>query len=430
MLKKWRKALLVYFDKRMLTMLGLGFSSGMPFLLVGSTLSLWLTDVGISLKMIGLFSLVKIPYSFKWLWSPLVDRINLPFFSKLGRRRGWAFFSQGLLLVAILGMSLINPKEDLYLMMFWAFLAVIASATQDIVLDAFRVESFDNKEQGAGAAIFILGYRVGFIFSGALALILASNLSWNEVYVIMTVGVMIGMLTILSSHEPKDVRIKEPPFKGGILQRGHNFYVTAVKRPLLDFAKRPNWVLILAFVMVYKLCDAYMVPMVMPFYDAMGFTKIEIAYVTKFYGMIATIVGGLLGGIMVSRWGIIKSLIIGSILQGLTTLMFVAQSYVGHDIYMLMLTISLDNLAGGMSTTAFVAYISSLCNVAYTATQYALLSSFMSLVRDIISSTSGYLVAMVSWSTFFMINTTMALPGLIILLYMIRKYPLAKNNIT
>lgn len=416
MLQKWWKASLVYFDHRMLTMLGLGFSSGFPFLLVGATLTLWLKDAGMALKLIGLYSLVKIPYSFKWIWSPIVDRVKLPFFGRLGRRRGWAVFSQVLLLFAILGMASVNPVEHMYALMFFALLTAFASATQDIVLDAYRVESFNNKEQGAASAVFMVGYRVGFIFSGAVALILADFLSWHAVYILMAAGTLIGMITIFYSPEPAEVELPPSPPVKNFAQRIIRFLNRSVAAPLKDFIQRRDWWLILLFVMLYKLCDAYMAPMAMPFYDAMGFTKIEIASVTKIYGMIATIVGGLLGGLMVSRWGIFKSLIIGSILQGLTTLMFVVQAHAGNNIYALMATISLDNLAAGMSTTAFVAYISSLCNIAYTATQYALLSSFMSLLRDLLASTSGWLAEQVSWSTFFTINTLMAIPGLILIL--------------
>lgn len=422
MLKKWWQAAEIYFDRRMLTMVGLGFSSGFPFLLVSGTLALWLTESGISLEMIGLFSLVKTPYSFKWLWSPVVDRIRLPLFDRLGRRRGWALFSQLLLLSAILGMSLVNPAQAVYLLMFLAFLTVIASATQDIVLDAYRVEAFDSREQAAGTAVFILGYRLGSIFSGAIALLLATVLSWHEVYAVMGLGAVIGMVTILKSREPKNCKECGAPFRGNLFARLSNFWQTAVKSPIVDFLKRPGWFWILLFIMVYKLCDAYMVPMTMPFYDAMGFTKEQIAFVTKFYGMAATIGGGILGGIIVNRWGIVKSLYLGGILQGLTTLMYVLQAHYGNNIYMLMGTVSLDNLAGGMSTTAFVAYISSLCNVAYTATQYALLSSFMSLARDLLASTSGALAKIVGWSHFFIITTLMAVPGVLLLVYLQRRY--------
>lgn len=421
MIQKWKNALAVYFDWRMLTMIGLGFSSGFPFLLVSGTLALWLTDSGIGLEMIGFFSLVKTPYSFKWLWSPLVDRFNIPLFSKLGRRRGWAVFSQILLLLSLLALASVEPAQSVYLLMFLALLTVFASATQDIVLDAYRVESFDNRDQAAGTAMFILGYRIGSVFSGAVALLLATILTWNEVYVCMALGAVLGMVTILCSREPQKSKEQKLKFEGSFIQRLKNFYQTAVKSPIADFITRPSWFVVLLFIMLYKLCDAYMVPMTMPFYDAMGFTKGQIAFVTKFYGMAATIIGGILGGVIVNRFGIVKSLYLGSVLQGLTTLMYVWQAHAGNDLYLLMGTVSLDNLAGGMSTTAFVAYISSLCNTAYTATQYALLSSFMSLARDLLASTSGALVKVTGWSMFFVITTLMALPGLLILFYLQKK---------
>ena len=416
--QNWLETAKIYFDRRMLAMLGLGFSSGFPFLLVGGTLALWLTDAKISLEMIGLFALVKIPYSFKWVWSPMVDRLCLPLFGRLGRRRGWALFSQIVLILGIIGMAATNPAQSITVLMILALLSVFASATQDIVLDAFRVESFASTEQGAGAAVFILGYRLGCIFSGAGALLLATVISWNEVYVLMSLGALIGIISIFLCPEPQAATSCQPLAGNNVLQKIKNFYLTAVKAPIKDFIKRRDWKVIMLFVMVYKLCDAYMAPMSMPFYDAMGFSKEEIAYVTKIFGMLATIIGGLWGGLVVKRYGIVKSLILGSLLQGLTTLMFVVQTYVGHNLSVLMLTISLDNLAGGMSTTFFVAYISSLCNVTYTATQYALLSSFMSLVRDLLSSTSGFLVQISSWSVFFTLTTLMSLPGLILIFYM------------
>ena len=235
MINKWKNALAVYFDWRMLTMIGLGFSSGFPFLLVSGTLALWLTDSGIGLEMIGLFSLIKTPYSFKWLWSPLVDRFNIPLFSKLGRRRGWAVFSQILLLLSLLAMASVEPAQSVYLLMFLALLTVFASATQDIVLDAYRVESFDNRDQAAGTAMFILGYRIGSVFSGAVALLLATILTWNEVYVCMALGAVLGMVTILCSREPQKSKEQKLKFEGSFVQRLKNFYQTAVKSPIADF---------------------------------------------------------------------------------------------------------------------------------------------------------------------------------------------------
>lgn len=416
MLKKWFEALKIYSDRRMLIMTGLGFSSGFPLLLVFGTFNLWLKDAGVSYALIGMFSLVKTPYSFKWLWSPVIDHVRLPLFGRLGRRRGWALFTQILLLLSILGMASVDPAEHLCLMAFWAVMVVISSASQDIVLDAYRIESFKDKEQGAGAAIFVLGYRLGLIFSGAVALWMASVMSWNMVYVFMSLGAVVGMATILCSKEPaRDRRYREPELRGTWRERFRAFMERAVVAPFADFMKRPDWVLILLFIFLYKMSDAYMGPMAYVFYDDMGFTKVEIAYISKVFGMGATIFGGIVGGVVVNRLGIMKSLWVCGILQGLTTLVFVGQAYAGHNIYVLTGCISLDNISGGMTVAALVAYMSSLCNVAYTATQYALLSSLMSFARDVSAATSGFLADKVSWPVFFILTALMTIPGLIVL---------------
>lgn len=420
MLQRWLKAIEVYGDKRMLIMMLLGFSSGFPYLLVFGTFSLWLKDAGVSLAAIGLFSLAKAPYSFKWLWSPIVDRVRLPLFNRLGRRRGWALFAQIWLMAAIWGMAVTNPALNPVNMAVFAFLMVVASATQDIVLDAYRIESFNNREQGAGVAVFVLGYRFGTLFSGAGALFLAAVMSWEDVYKIMSLGAVVGMITILCAkkeHQPEPEEHKE---KRGWWERGVNFLKKSVVAPLADFMKRPKWFVILLFVFLYRMTDAYMAPMAYPFYDDMGFTKIEIASIIKLFGVMATIGGTLVGGVLVNRYGIVRSLLFCGILQGLTNMSFVWQAYAGHDLSVLMITISLDNIAAGMGTAAFVAYLSSLCNKEYTATQYALLSSFMSLARDIFAATSGFLAAAVSWPVFFWLTSFMVVPSLLLLAYMIK----------
>lgn len=425
---RWIESTKVYFDRRMLAMLLLGFSSGFPYLLVFGTFSLWLKDAGVSLAAIGLFSLAKTPYSLKWLWSPIVDRVKLPVFWRLGRRRGWALFAQICLFLALLGMSVTNPALHPWHMAVFAFLTVVASATQDIVLDAYRIESFSNREQGAGVAVFVLGYRFGTIFSGAGALFMAAVMSWENVYKVMALGALVGMVTILCSREHKEAQIITAKAENlSIGRRIAVFMKNAVYDPLADFAKRKHWLLILVFVFLYRMSDAYMAPMAYPFYDDMGFSKIEIASVIKVYGVIATIIGTLLGGILVSRYGIVKSLLWCGLLQGASNLAYVWLAYAGHDIYVLMATISIDNISGGLGTAAFVAYLSSLCNVAYTATQYALLSSFMSLARDVFAATSGFVAAAMSWSAFFILTAFMALPALLILLYLAHKQSFRAN---
>ena len=411
-------ALKIYADKRMLVMVGLGFSSGFPLMLVSGTLSLWLGSAEVALASIGIFSLVKMPYSFKWLWSPIIDHVRLPLLGKLGRRRGWAFFCQIVLMAAIVWMALLDAKTQTFTLAMAALLVVIASASQDIVVDAYRIESFSTDEQGAAAAIFVLGYRLGILFSGALALILASVLSWREVYLIMALGAVVGMVTTLLAHEPdcdKILCINTEPARGTYVERIKRFFVNAVVAPFVDFIKRPHWLIILWFVFFYKMSDAYMGPMANVFYYEMGFSLAEIASVSKIFGMGATILGGIVGGIVVSHWGLYKSLWICGILQGLTTLVFVLQAWSGHNIFMLISCISLDNISGGMSVAAFVAYLSSLCSVAYTATQYALLSSLMSLPRDLVAATSGYMAEAVGWDWFFVLTSLMVVPGLALL---------------
>lgn len=412
-MKKWLKSMKIYADRRMLVMLLLGFVSGLPFLLVSSTLSLWLKDIGISLAAIGLFSLVKAPYSFKWLFSPIIDQYSLPFFSKLGRRRGWAVFLQILLILSLVYTALTDPKLSPMMFVVFVFMVALFSASQDIVLDAYRIEKFNTKEQGAGVAVFVLGYRFGLLFSGAGALFLASIMSWSCVYLIMAGGVVIGLITILLSSEPKNNRASKPYTLRATI-------VNAVIKPFSDFMKRDKWLLILLFVFFYRMSDAYVAPMAYPFFDDIGFSKIQIASIIKIYGVIATILGTLIGGVVVNRIGLARALFICGILQGLSNLVYVGQVYAGNNTPVLMINIFIENISGGMGTAAFVAYLSALCNKKYTATQYALLSSFMGGARDLFSATSGFVAQTLSWQSFFVITTFMSLPGMIILYYLIK----------
>ncbi len=422
MLKQWIKSLAIYADKRMLTMLGLGFSSGFPFLLVAGTLSLWLKDSGLSYALIGAFALVKTPYSFKWAWAPLIDRVKIPLLWRIGRRRSWALFTQICLMASIFFMSTLQPSPDNWRLIAAVAIAVVfCSASQDIVVDSLRIDSFENKEQGAGSAIFVLGYRIGMIFSGAFALMLADYLSWNQVYSIMSCGALVGIVTVLFCREPqKDIDLKEDEEKLAFYPRLRRFMKRSVIEPFADFMSRNKWYLILIFILLYRLSDDYKGLMTNVFYVDMGFSKAQIGYVSKIYGMLATILGGIIGGIVVGRKGLRYCLVVACILQGATNLVYIAQSFAGNNIYMLCATICADNLAGGMATTALVAYLSSLCSVAYTATQYALLSSLMSLGRDVISSSSGYVAEHLSWPIFFLFASALVLPALGLLWYMIK----------
>lgn len=409
-----------YINKRMLILLALGFTSGFPFLLVFGTLSFWLKDLDISYTLIGAFSLVKIPYSLKWAWSPLLDNIKLPILYKLGRRRSWAVFIQFLLFSSLAAMAFTNPEIHTLHMALFAFIASFLSASQDIVLDAYRVESFEDEpeKQASGVAIYVLGYRLGLIFSGAGAIYMASVLSWSEVYLIMACGLFVGFAAILLAKEPQKYQYKKYKLK---LKDSMEFVKNSIVNPFKDFAKRRHWYWILLFIFTYRLSNAYFAPMSFPFYVDLGFSKAEIASVIKIYGMIAAILGGLSGGLIVMKFGLKNSLLLFGMTQFLTTFLFAVQAKYGHNMPLFITIITLENFSSGLATTALVAYISSLCNKLYTATQYALLSSVMSLSRDIFSSTSGLLAQYVSWNVFFIISGCLSLPSLIIVWFCLKK---------
>jgi PAT family beta-lactamase induction signal transducer AmpG len=421
----WSEAAKVYLDRRLIAVLFLGFSSGLPLLLVFSTLSLWLKDEGISKTMIGLFALVRTPYTFKFLWAPLIDRVPVPVLTALlGRRRAWAVASQVALMAAILGLASTSPGLDSAMTALLALVVAFASASQDIVIDAYRIEILEERQQGAGAAMIVNGYRFGMLAAGAGAISLADILSWSQVYAVMAGLVVVGLATVLLSPEPRE------PAAGGVgadADAGRlaavGWLYDAVVAPFAQFMRRDGWVFILLFIMLYKLGDAYLGVMANPFYVEMGFTKQEIAAVSKVFGLGATIVGGLLGGAIVYRHGIRRALLVCGVLMAASNLVFAAQAAVGHSVPMLMLTIAVENLTGGMGTAAFVAYLSSLCDVAYTATQYALLSSFMAFARDVLSASSGWLADQVDWVAFFLISTALAVPGLVLLMWMMRRFP-------
>ncbi|OHC76477.1 MAG: MFS transporter permease [Rhodospirillales bacterium RIFCSPLOWO2_12_FULL_58_28] len=441
-MKSWHDAARVYFDRRVVVIFFLGFSSGLPLLLVFSTMSVWLKVEGVSLTAIGLFSLVRTPYALKFLWAPLIDRLPLPVLSKmLGRRRGWALVTQAALMAAIFAMSMTGPGVNPAATALFALLVAFCSASQDIVIDAYRVESLDEDQQGAGAGTIVLGYRVGMLSAGAGALWLASVLTWPQVYMVMAALGAVGMITVLCAGEPRpdvsltladneEKRIADHLAAGLPLwsARGLAWLYEAVIAPFNDFMRRPGWVAILLFIMLYKLGEAYQGVMANPFYVEMGFSMTEIAAVSKVFGLGATLVGALIGGIAVSRYGIMPSLMICGILQIAGILMFCVQAVVGHDVLMLMATITAENVTAGMATTAFVAYLSSLCTKAYTATQYALLSSLMAFARDMLSSSSGWAAETMGWFGFFIFSAALAVPGLLVLWWLGRRRPTAQAH--
>lgn len=420
--KGWRGAIEVYLDRRILVVLLMGFASGLPLLLTLSTLSIWLTEEGVTLTSIGLFALVGTPYSFKFLWAPLIDRAPIPLLTPmLGRRRSWLLVIQAALIAAIVGLGGSSPAAAPFWTAAWAVAVSFLSASQDIVIDAYRIEILDEKQQGAGAAVTQFGYRVGLLASGAGALFLAEDVSWFSVYAIMAALLLIGVATTVLCVEP---RVAAP-------RPGRGFAATiqeAVVHPFAEFIQRSGLgpaLLVLAFILLYKFGDAFAGVMANPFYIQIGFTKAEIASVSKVFGLVATLLGVFLGGAVVGRYGVIKALLVCGILQMASNLMFALQAAAGADLTLLFATIGIENLSGGMGSAAFVAYLSVLCNVAYTATQYALFSSFMAFGRTLLSSSSGWVADHVDWVTFFVVSTAVAIPGLLMLLWMMKRFPTA-----
>ena len=397
----------IYFSGKMLLMLVLGFASGMPLALTGSTLTAWLVTEGVDIQTIGLYSLVGLPYAFKFLWSPLMDRYVPPF---LGRRRGWMMITQLALIVTICTMGFFNPGSKPVLIATIAVALSFFSASQDIVLDAYRTEYLKPEERGAGAGVWIMGYRIAILVSGAVALILSDYLSWKTVYIIMGLTMSIGCIATLLSPEPlklnPGIERIEPP-------KSLN---DAILLPFVEFFKRPGALEILLFIILYKLGDVAASQMTTPYIlKYIGFSRTELGAIYKGFGMAATIAGTLVGGAIMTKWTMRMSLFIFGVLQGVSTLIFIILEFTGRQVWALSLVIGVENFSGGMGTAAYTALLMGLCNRKFTATQYALLSSLMAVSRYITGAPTGYLVDAVGWVMFFVICTALALPGLLLL---------------
>jgi len=413
----------LYLQPRLLIVFVMGFASGLPLALSSATLFFWLAETGVTLAAIGLFALVGAPYNFKFLWAPFIDRVPLPGLTRLlGRRRSWMLVIQiGLMLaIAVLGFS--QPETTPLLTAVCALAVAFFSASQDIVIDAYRIEILDRDEQGAGAAMTQAGYRLGAIAAGAGALFLAEQIDWSLVYAVMAALVIVGMAAAILAPDPER---RNPE----LVEKHHEMgFRSMIVDPFVEFFQRngpATAILILAFILLYKFGDAYAGVMAYPFYYEMGFTKSEVATVSKIFGVIATVVGVFVGGLIVKRYGIMKSLLGCGVFQMLSNLMYAAQSIAGHDVQFLYFTIGIENLSGGMGSSAFVAYLSVLCNTAYTGTQFALFTSFMAFGRTLLSASSGWVVELTGWFDFFLISTIVALPGLLLLLWMMRNLPMS-----
>jgi len=416
----WRRALEVYSDKRVLLILPLGFSSGLPLLLTYSTLSAWLAKDGISRATIGAFALVAIPYSFKFVWSPLIDRLPPPL--RLGRRRGWGITIQLLLIAAVLALGLCDPRGNLVVMAAVALVVAFLSASQDIVIDAYRVEILNAEEQGPGAALIQAGYRIAMLVAGAGALLIADHWDgdgrgWFAAYATMAALLTVGLAVFIFNPEPEASSVAARRGPETIRQ----WLETAVIEPFRDFMRRPVWPAVLIFIFAYKLGEAMAGVMATPLYIALGFTLTEIAAMSKLFGFFATIAGVLLGGVVTARLGVMRALLVCGILQSLGNLAYVLQAVAGHRLDALALCVALENLTGGMAGTALIAYLSSLCSPAFTATQYALLSSIAVLGRTVIASSGGALSVALGWVDFFLMTTVVTIPALILLLWIGRR---------
>jgi PAT family beta-lactamase induction signal transducer AmpG len=401
--KATQSLLQVFQSRKMAALLFLGFSSGLPLLLTSKTLQAWMTVEGVNLGAIGLFSLVGLPYSLKFIWSPLLDRFVPPF---LGRRRGWLALTQGGLLLAIAAMALQKPSQALQFLAINALFIAFFSATQDIAADAYRTDVLEQREMGAGAAVFVLGYRIALLITGALALILADQIPWSTIYLLMSVLMAIGLVTSFWAPEPRQQ--ERPP----------ESLSDAVILPFAEFFERSGFiqaVLMLVFIVLYKLGDALVNNMSTPFLLQTGFTQTDIGAIQGGMGLVATIVGTLAGGAILSKLGINRSLWIFGALQAVSNLAYLVLAQAGKNYSFLVLTINIENFCAGLGTAAFVAFLMSLCNPRFSATQYALLSSLMAVSRDILVAPAGTLAKATGWPLFFLISIVAALPGLLLL---------------
>jgi len=388
-------------NRRVATVLFLGFSSGLPLALSGGTLQAWLTVEGVDIKTIGLFTLVGLPYTLKFLWSPLLDRFTVPLF---GRRRGWILVFQALLLILIFAMSVVSPVKAPWVLAFLAFGLAFASSSQDIVVDAYRTEVLREKERGLGAAVSVTGYRIAMLVSGALALILSGILGWRSTYMIMAGLMVVGMMAVWLGPEPENPGTPPKSMR------------EAVSGPLVEFFSRDGAWLVLGLIILYKLGDAFAGSLTTSFLiRGVGFSVGEVGTINKGMGLAATIVGALFGGALMSRLRLYRSLLLFGVLQAVSNLSFMILALVGKSYAMLVFTIAFENLAGGMGTAAFVAFLMALCNHNFTATQFALLSALASLGRVFVGPASGVLVDEFGWLLFFLVTFFAAIPGLVLL---------------
>lgn len=391
----------VIFSRRMLVSFIMGFACGLPLLLTSTVLQAWMKKEGLDLTLIGLMALVGLPYTLKFLWAPFLDRFTLSF---LGRRRGWLLLAQISLASSIAGLGFTGPAQNPAIMVIAALLVTFLSASQDIVVDAYRREDLADEELGLGSSFYINGYRVGMLLASGGGLILADHLPFTMVYMIMAACMLPGVITTLLTPEP-------------VISEGAPKTVReAIVEPLVEYFGRKNAVLILAFILFYKIGDTMASAITTPFYLDIGFSMTEIGTVVKIFGFWATIAGSLIGGVLMLRLGINRGLWVFGFLQAISTAGFALLAHIGHSVQLLSGVIAFENLTGGMGTAAYAAFMASLTNKKFTATQYALLSSLMGVPRVLASAPTGFLAKNMGWESFFIFCVVAALPGMLLLL--------------
>ncbi|MBC7540373.1 MAG: AmpG family muropeptide MFS transporter [Bacteriovorax sp.] len=384
----------------MLVVLILGFASGLPLGLTAGTLQAWMKTANVDIGTIGLFSLVGLPYSLKFIWSPIMDRYIPPL---LGRRRGWIFLTQIGLVITIAALGFCNPQLTPKYMAFFAVCVAFFSASQDIAIDAYRIEVLDENELGAGASVNVMGYRIAMIVSSALALILSDHIPWSSVYLIMAACMLIGIFASVLGPEPKNT--EAPP----------KTLSEAVYKPFTEFFSRAGAVEMLIFILIYKMDVAFAMAITTPFMMDLGFTKTDIGAVLKGVGMFSTIGGTLMGGALLSKWGIKKSLWCFGIIQALSGFSFFMLAKLGHNYPMMVTAVCVENICSGLATAAFTAFMMNICDKRYTATQFALLTSFMAITRTLVQAPSGFIMKSVGWEMYFIISILISIPGLFLL---------------
>lgn len=395
----------------------LGISSGLPIVLILSTLKALLLDKGFDLKTIGFFSLVSIPYTLKFCFAPIIDSCAIPLLTKtFGQRKSWIILSQVILAAFISFLGIAGITGSMTTIAVFSVLVAFASASQDIVVDGYRIELFEPENQGLAASFYVYGYRIGMLISGAGALVLAELVSWDVVYFTMAACMILFAFATLFAKETRK----------NFHQKSHNFsswIKNAVVAPFIDFTRHSNWLVILAFIVFFKLGDVFAGNLTLPFLLEIGFSKIEVASIVKTFGLFATLFGVFIGGVFVKKIGINKSLWIAGIMQMVSNLAFSYLSQIGYDSQLLYSVIFIENLSGGIGDAVFVAYLSGLCNIAFSATQYALLVSCATLARSLLTSSAGIFAQSLGWYKFFILSTFLAIPGLIFLLWLTVKKP-------